>query len=68
MPDSRLSGPISTSLTWKLDFTDCKTRFSFRLRKILMKELNVAGTKQEHSFKSHLQECVFSSAFYPRPH
>lgn len=40
MPDSRLSGPISTSLTWKLDWTDCKTRFSFRLREILTLEAN----------------------------
>jgi hypothetical protein len=37
-----------------------------RLRANALKELNVAGAKQEHSFKSHLQECIFCSAFYPR--
>jgi hypothetical protein len=31
-----------------------------------MKELNVAGAKQEHSFKSHLQECVFCSELLER--
>jgi hypothetical protein len=43
-------------------------RIPYRLRASAVKRLNVRRAKQVHSFRSHLQEGIFCSAFYPRSH